>query len=412
MITPMFAGGVYIDPDAPHMKQPDPLTPIRAASIRGQLRFWWRVARAHTCRTVDELWRREAEVWGSASAPGRVALEVIGQPEPERLEIYVSSPSRGLNPTWNPESSAGMKDYAYGGFPLQHKASQPRQTENGSLTTLQGVFTIRITGAGDLRTEAEAAVGAWLTFGGIGGRTRRGFGAVAEVGDDNQPIPVAPGRFLVGANDPVGLTGHPREGEVVARSGSDRHIAAPFTDASTAHRFALRALKIFRQGVGVARPGPDARFPGRTFWPDADMVKRWTRPPGPKHPPEHSVRKFPRAAFGLPIIFHFKRGDNDGPDATLQPVGRKRLASPLFLRPIRTTGGWSALAVIIRDPGADLRTVAGPGLALSIAGAPPVPVESAHLTPAEASAVEPMGANRGFVDPLAAFLNLFKSLSL
>jgi CRISPR/Cas system CMR-associated protein Cmr1 (group 7 of RAMP superfamily) len=41
-ITPMFGGGVRIDPQATHHKAPDAITPVRGASLRGQLRTWWR----------------------------------------------------------------------------------------------------------------------------------------------------------------------------------------------------------------------------------------------------------------------------------------------------------------------------------------------------------------------------------
>jgi CRISPR-associated protein Cmr1 len=62
---------------------------------------------------------------------------------------------------------------------------------------------------------------------------------------------------------------------------------------------------------------------------------------------------YPRAEFGLPIIFHFKDA-NDPPDTQLYPVfpgpGKikaDRMASPLILRAIRCANG-ETYSVIIR----------------------------------------------------------------
>ena len=66
-ITPVIGGGVVAG-------AADPVTPVRGTSVRGQLRFWWR-ARARP-RSGESLRDRESVVWGSASKPGLVELEV------------------------------------------------------------------------------------------------------------------------------------------------------------------------------------------------------------------------------------------------------------------------------------------------------------------------------------------------
>lgn len=60
---------------------------------------------------------------------------------------------------------------------------------------------------------------------------------------------------------------------------------------------------------------------------------------------------FPRAMFGLPIIFHFK--GNEPKDSTLLPLDKTgnpmdRMASPLILRPYRDSDGhWRAAALLL-----------------------------------------------------------------
>ena len=80
--------------------------------------------------------------------------------------------------------------------------------------------------------------------------------------------------------------------------------------------------------------------PGRSRWPEADTIRRATNTHAPMHKPEHPVDGFyPRAAFGLPLVFHFKdknEGDPRGQDSdslVLNPEGHDRMASPLILRP-------------------------------------------------------------------------------
>ena len=120
----------------------------------------------------------------------------------------------------------------------------------------------------------------------------------------------------------------------------------------------INTLQAFRQ----QRPKKANGYPGQSKWPDADEVRRlWkhVHPSAPPlaHTPKHPGQGFPRAAFGLPIIFHFKdKGDPD--DTTLQGVNTtaqgqevdvERWASPLILRPLRLGGNYVGLAAILKN---------------------------------------------------------------
>src|SRR5579872_2902078 len=69
LITPMFGGGY--EPREIHAQNP-----IRAASIRGHLRFWWRAVVGARFTDPAELFRAEQALWGSAERPGQVAVTV------------------------------------------------------------------------------------------------------------------------------------------------------------------------------------------------------------------------------------------------------------------------------------------------------------------------------------------------
>jgi CRISPR-associated protein Cmr1 len=74
------------------------------------------------------------------------------------------------------------------------------------------------------------------------------------------------------------------------------------------------------------------------------------------------MKKFPRAAFGLPINFKFRdddtvthqpnRSDKDPRKTVLQPQDAQRLASPLILKPLACQDNkYIGLAVILEGTG-------------------------------------------------------------
>lgn len=87
----------------------------------------------------------------------------------------------------------------------------------------------------------------------------------------------------------------------------------------------------------------------RSRWPEAETIRRMTGYRFKKHTSLNHPQKFPRAIFGLPIVFHFKDEDKkkppsqrfDPPEMTLQGSieGQERWSSPLILRPLICQNG-------------------------------------------------------------------------
>jgi CRISPR-associated protein Cmr1 len=104
-------------------------------------------------------------------------------------------------------------------------------------------------------------------------------------------------------------------------------------------------MQIFRQGQNVGRnPGKAPNRPERSRWPEPETIRSAASRRDPKHfrMPGIPNDAFPRAEFGLPIVFHFK--DYNDPEPTeLYPVvagqERTRLASSLILRPMVCRNG-------------------------------------------------------------------------
>lgn len=92
---------------------------------------------------------------------------------------------------------------------------------------------------------------------------------------------------------------------------------------------------------------PGSRTPGRSHWPEPDAIRILARTHNVHHPPPKGASEvFPRAYYGLPIIFHFKDQDEPG-DSSLEGAGHDRRASPLLLRPVVCREGSVGLALVL-----------------------------------------------------------------
>jgi len=397
VITPVFGGGVHVNGDdqTRHQKEPDRITPLRGAAIRGHLRFWWRATHGSACGSIAAMREKETMIWGAASKPAQVRIRVEGlDGEFKDVEVFRIKKEQDGPPRLVAIAEKGI---AYGAFPLQTPMDGIRKSiPCGKLHDLSGKANLVIE-SGKFKDEVEDAIDAWLAFGGIGGRTRRGFGALAghRVGAHKESPEQLFERLRRIAK---ALPGVPSLADASLRVSSwSRRTALDCLERG------LARLNAFRQGPGVGRnAGKDGeKHPGRSRWPEADEIRQVTRSAALKHSVRQvHVAKYPRAHFGLPIIFHFKdEREGDPKDSRLVPVSGERLASPLILRPVQEAPDrFRALALVLGDPA---RLAAGVELVDKQGTAH---VAHIDLSPAEANMIRPLDGNP---DPLDAFLKYF-----
>ena len=399
LITPLFGGGV-------ETQKADPITVVRATEVRGQLRFWWRATRGGQFGgSLEKMKKAEDALWGSTTEPSAVQIEVVIEKRGSPL-IVSGRDGRPIN-NWDGDNiSAGdpKSPYSYGAFPL---FSQPGKTLQEKV-----IFKIALMFPQDSRIDIEAALWAWEAFGGVGARTRRGFGAIRYISsqkdDFNQP-----------PSDHQGATQWLRDSlkQHVASGIPPRYVPYLTIDSMFVLTKSLRdcdllwreklldRLKAFRHQRERKlqwRRGRDRNSrperksaPGKNHWPEPDAIrrraKRWanyTERVGPTGQQEENIHDhqdstatsqidaFPRAAFGLPIQFGFKeddqrnglpKGNNNSPG---DPGGTnllrgvksrhenrteyyERLASPLILRPLACRDG-QYIGIAIRLAGSEL----------------------------------------------------------
>jgi CRISPR-associated protein Cmr1 len=382
LITPMFGGGA-------EPRWHDPAFPIRPTAIRGQLQFWWRATVAARYPSLAQLRAAQMEVWGSTAraSPVQLAVDHVRTSEPtpcakiewdprarrgkgasrtrwqppfdERDALpYVLFPFQGQppadfpeQPNGNIEKSAdfpeqpnGDIEKSAGGEPADLKTGEPEQMPDNCLQSAR--FCLRLRCPESIWPEIERAVWAWVNFGGLGARTRRGCGAIYC--QDLAP-PSVEGlaewfKRFVPASTPT------RRWSTISHPPLVRNEPQ---DPLTVWNRLIKLYRFFRQGEGFARnPGARDRDPGRSLYPEAETIRRITRRRMPKHEPWKGMPDgFPRAELGLPIVFQFKGADQGEPAATtlypfVEGKAAERMASPLILKPLALSRD-SALPMIV-----------------------------------------------------------------
>lgn len=237
--------------------------------------------------------------------------------------------------------------YSYVAFPLN---------ENKGTVLKDVSFQLQISFAAQHREDIEAALWAWETFGGLGARTRRGFGALRLVRVDGQPYNDLPPSNLEQARKwlQAKLQQHVVEGTWPDNVPHlQRRVQNTWLRIKHQHAQAeqvwlnlINALKKFRQSR-CDKEGKRSDY-GHSDWPEANAIRRKVRVPARGPHAQRQIDAAPRGAFGLPIVFHFKDvGDPD--DTTLQIDAKNdRFASPLILKPMACRGGAVGLAVVLQ----------------------------------------------------------------
>ncbi len=400
LVTPMFGGGAKAG-------KPDLQMPIRASSIRGHLRYWWRMLYRNQFARDGKLdvpatrtmRAREAEIWGSTEQPSAVQVRV----EPSRLaeKDYRTGKLFGF-PQLSPEAyalfsaieSKEVDEIVREEFEFTLHVSWPDINELNRLRTIDNQQLARHrqpqrkATIDDFTAEVEATVATWVALGGVGARTRRGLGAV-EIVESSHPVP--PFRLPSGA----------------------RLFAAERNTSNAMHAWhqAVDVYQRFRQSFRGKRhektfPGGSiGQPPGRSHWPEPDSIRQitgcaldddsvaLTGTPDDENTHQHTTPivtqefpNFPRAVLGLPIGFHFatdgpgkgnpaqpKRDPATvelvpratGPDGTLLdcedghgnkykdergnilPKAGDRMASPIITKPVFMDGNWYAAVIVL-----------------------------------------------------------------
>lgn len=157
-VTPLFLGGA---------KARELAETIRPASIRGQVRYWLRAMLGRSVRLVEDLQQAEGALMGNTEAGSPVRFQVrSGQP----LAFAEKSDDGRTGGRMMLPHRAVVGDSR---TPLRERAFVEEQRFDIILSPRPGRYTIP--------NEVVAATLLWLHLGGLGKRSRRGFGSLQPV---------------------------------------------------------------------------------------------------------------------------------------------------------------------------------------------------------------------------------------
>lgn len=313
VVTPLFCAGS--DRERPEFRLP---------SFKGVLRFWWRALAWSRCRgDLESLQSEEDDLFGSSrSGQSRVSLRVARSPAPPQPirsgAVLYQSDRRVVGP--------GARYLGYG--VMEAFGSQNRKTQEGQLirACLPAPFKVKVRMiardlCGRRLASLKDALIALGTLGGMGARSRKGYGSLVihSLSVDGKPQRVP--QSVDGLRRTIlALRGSVTEAtlpEFTALSSDTRHVLL-----ESDRRDPLELLDLVgRELVRFRSWGRDGRILGgsveseRRFRFDHDLMYRTERNAHPQ-----------RIAFGLP--HNYGRGLSQ----RVEPFGQlDRRASPLFI---------------------------------------------------------------------------------
>ncbi|MGE3965953.1 MAG: type III-B CRISPR module RAMP protein Cmr1 [Planctomycetota bacterium] len=303
-LTPIFKGGSTA-------AQVDEGRPFRAPSIRGALRYWWRAT--STIADVAELRAREKALFGGVHGQGPVASAVS-------VAILTQESTLGPRPK--------NKPYAFG-VTGREAESEARNRQVHTKATGGLRVEWRDDGAGD---EVKRALKAWLLFGGVGGRSRRGAGSVWWNEGLDRPATIedyiAAWRGLVPERTTMPWP---------TLAGSVLLVGPAKDSADAAWAEGLDGMSDVRASLDVRREFVQTRGADLLEWKHQDYI------------PIAAGERFTsrRAALGLPIRFN---GRGNGFRGSLEPQGHNRYPSPLHLKVAQLGKQYHPVILAVRGP--------------------------------------------------------------
>lgn len=159
IITPMFLGGAD-----------GKIAELRTSSIKGALRFWWRAMHGNT--NTKELLQKETKLFGGGgdvAIRSKVVLRVLGNPQKVKRIYDGKMASKPQNYTRDINTPI-LKYLSIGTYEFPDKNPRESFTENQT-------FKIIVRTPTEYKEEVLSAFNYLSSFGGLGSKSRNGFGS-------------------------------------------------------------------------------------------------------------------------------------------------------------------------------------------------------------------------------------------
>lgn len=338
VITPLFGGGY-------EAREVDPVTIIRPATIRGHLRFWWRATAGAQYATAQDLYRAEASIWGGAAdidnpnvSAGKVVIQVaVNQSGQVRLHSDLAPRS---TPRDGPQEGYFL-------FPFQQQRGNNPAPEANARVNVSFRLTVFFaeTLNDNQKNEVKNAIKAWLAFGGVGARTRRGCGALQVTGN-GADVWLPPADKESRRSWFANLAGNRRGAAAwTSLAGGTVTLGAAKPDAMNIWKELGTFWARFRKGhVGNIPYNPMKGAKWRDYRYQLVSLRNQERV------------SLAKPYLGLPIIFQEFRDAPFSGEIKSEDTGR--MASPVILKPLALANGqFVAMVAVLKAPKPELITI-------------------------------------------------------
>lgn len=301
LVSPAFVGGA--EPEKAE---------LRVASLRGLLRFWWRATQPPM--SPAELRKKENELFGGTDTGQSKFLMRITEDSAKTLPAGT-----------NVANSIGYLGYGIAEYkPRQGVRTVRDALDAGSRFTLQLLFK---KGAAGRKDELLEALWCLTHLGGMGSRSRRGFGStvVADVeGADFPALPRSPEELRERIEEKFW------ELEVRERDGLPDYTALSRHTAIVVWPMRTNSWRDALRDIGDRLNAYRSSQREQNFLDDRDLIRDYAfEGTKPTRSPE-------RAAFGLPHNYFFKQTRTQ---VNVSGAEHDRRASPLFIHLHELRGG-------------------------------------------------------------------------
>lgn len=302
---------------------------LREASIKGMLRYWWRVLAIGRENSLEEVKKKEALIFGSSeTGQSNVLLMLI---LPERIEPIESG--KILEYDSGDVAGPGARYLGYG--VIEAFGSAKKKTKAGEVirpclkAPIDGVLRLLFKNGiseEDINS-VEAALIAMGLFGGIGARSRKGYGSfnLLELRRNEEVKFNAPEDIQ---DLKAKISNLFKKYEIKAYEGMPEYTSYSTEtriDIIDTDKDPLRLLNSVGEAMQMYRSwGKDNRVNGKDaekiFKDDHDLARQAIGQKVYKHPR--------RVVFGLPHNYFFS---SDREKVDVSPERQERRASPLFI---------------------------------------------------------------------------------
>ena len=298
LVTPAFLAGAEQDKSD---------CDLHGGTLRGQLRWWWRTLHAAHV-PLAELRRLEKLVWGGLSGFGgkegrgsAVALHIRPQsPKPKLFDKLAEAKDHRIP---RPKGGKTIMGLHYGAYGMDETDSKTRQRKQRHYLPEKTRWQLQISAcaaegiaAEDILTQALAALWLLCRYGGVGSKSRKGWGSFADVSFAGLPDLTA-----------------------------CKEAAAKFREAAQAKPGAVPDAMAIETAIFAEHPLPQQSDPWRALDRAGTLLQGFAK---------SLASKEERRALGLPRVIGEKKGTE------LQKANGERHASPAHFHIARAGKGF------------------------------------------------------------------------